>query len=86
MSLQKVLEDWSDYESRKSGCGNVVQEFNCGEEWEVHYLVDRIKKIYPAHAGSHIQRAIFTCCKQRPVSHQRNAFVKSVLNTLGIFV
>ena len=86
MSLQKVLEDWSDYESRKFRTGSGINEFNCGENWEVHYLVDKIKKVYPAHAGLHIQRAIFTCCKQRPISHQRNVFVKSVLNTLGIFV
>ena len=86
MSLQKVLEDWSDYENRKLSAGLGVHEFNCGEIWEVHYLVDRIKRVYPGHPGLHIQKAIFTCCQKRPVSHQRNVFVKTVLNTLGIFV
>jgi hypothetical protein len=86
MSLQKVLEDWNDYERRKSRAEPDTSYFACSESWEVSYLVDKIKKIYPLRSGEEIHKAILQCCKEEPVPHSRRIFVKAVLNTLGLFV
>ena len=86
MSLQKVLEDWSDYERRKSGNRSEIQEFNCTEPWEVNYLIDKIKKVFPWQAGIDIHKAILQHCMEDPIPHPRRLFVKAVLNSLGLFV
>jgi len=86
MSLQKVLEDWNDYESRKSREEPDTSYFACSETWEVNYLVDKIKKIFPIRSGEEIHKSILQCCKEGSAPHSRKVFVKAVLNTLGLFV
>ena len=83
MSLNKVLEDWSDYDDRKQ-----KQEdshfFSCTEKWEVEYLVDKIHEAFGYLDRLAIRDAITHFCNRSNAPHPRKIFVTSVLMRLGV--
>lgn len=83
MSLQKILEDWSEYDD-KSKKHHDAKFFACTEDWEVEYLIDKIKKQFPLKTRDDIRAAITVCCKKMSPPHPREAFVKCVTDRLGI--
>ncbi len=86
MSLEKILENWSDYDKRKIKSKPGSKDFACTEPWEVNYLVDRVKKVYTNIPGDNIHKAILWCCKELHTPQPREPFIKCVLNKLGIFI
>jgi len=76
---QRILnEDWEDYDNRKIRDSRDSRYFSCEEQWEVDYLVKKIKK----HKGSteqEIKNAIASCCKTIAAPRPRKTFVECVM-------
>lgn len=83
MSLQKILENWSDYDNKKKKHLD-AKDFACTEAWEVDYLVGRIREHYPRKTSQEIRNAIKSCCESQKPPRPREAFVKCVLGKLGL--
>lgn len=79
---QRILnEDWSDYDNKKKK-GVDSRFFSCEENWEVDYLVDKIRKHEPYKTRDAILSAIRSCCKDIPAPRPRDKFVRCVMNKL----
>jgi hypothetical protein len=79
---QRVLnEDWSDYDNKKK---KYVDRFffSCEEDWEVDYLVAKIRKVYPLKSEVSIRAAVLSCCKEIPGNKPRDKFVQCVMSKL----
>lgn len=82
MSVHKVLnEEWSEYDDPKKKHTD-ANFFACTEDWEVRYLVDKIKKHNPEFSHDQIRAAIADCCKTLKPPHPRKAFVECVMSRL----
>jgi hypothetical protein len=84
MSLQRVLENWSDYDNRMIRDGRDGRFFSCNEEWEVAYLREKISREYPTLTTAKILEAIRSCCEVVPAPRPRRNFVECVLRRLGL--
>ena len=79
---QRILnEDWSDYDNRKKVYVDRFF-FSCEEDWEVDYLVRKIKKVLPLKSDEDIRNAIISCCKMVPAPRPRQRFVECVMGRL----
>lgn len=78
----KILkDDWSYYDNKKKiGIDRLF--FACQESWEVDYLVNKIKRIYPTKSELLIRSAISSCCKEIPAPRPRENFVRCVMSKL----
>ena len=86
MSVHKVLqEDWSEYDDKKKKHAD-ARDFACTEEWEVDYLVKKIKKHFSQFSDEQIRKAIKECCASTKPPHPRNTFVECVVNRLNATV
>lgn len=83
MSLNVVLENWSDYDNRKMRYTD-SKFFACTESWEVDYLIDKITKTYSGKSRQIVKQAIENCCSQLGPPHPREQFVQCVLKRLGL--
>jgi hypothetical protein len=83
MSLNKVLEEWSDYDDRKQKKED-SNFFSCSEKWEVEYLVDKIHDAFGYLDRLAIRDAITHFCNRSNAPHPRKIFVTSVLMRLGV--
>jgi len=82
MSLIKVLENWSDYDNRKKKKED-ARYFSCSENWEVEYLINKIRRVFPQLTTIVIKEAIQHCCVAVTAPRQRQVFVECVLRRLG---
>lgn len=79
---EKILNDsWADYDNRKKKREDRLY-FSCEEEWEVDYLVLKIKKIYPSKSEFAIRAAIASCCMIVKPPRPRDTFVRCVMGKL----
>lgn len=83
MTIDKVLEDWKDYDDKKKKVGD-ARYFACTETWEVDYLAKKIKKAYIWLSEEKIKNAIQTCCRTVAAPHPRKTFVQCVLAKLDV--
>jgi len=83
MAIEKVLEDWSEYDNKKKKYTD-ASFFACTETWEVDYLIGKIKKAFPRFSSEEIKKAIEKCCKTVGAPHPRKPFVQCVLGNLGV--
>jgi len=80
---QKVLnEDWSDYDNRKIRDKRDGKDFACRESWEIDYLVNKIRRVYPQYNEAAIRNAIGSCCRMIGAPHPRVKFVECVMTRL----
>lgn len=84
MSVNTLLEDWSDYEKRKKKEGKDVTHFSASEEWEVDFLVSKIFWKYPFFTEEQIRCAIAVCAKNAGDPVQRTELVGNVARRLGV--
>ena len=83
MSVFKILnENWDDYDNKKIMDRRDSAFFACTEEWEVNYLVDKIRKHFPSHSKETIRIAIKSCCNTISSPHPRPKFVECVVSKL----
>jgi hypothetical protein len=80
MPHRVLNEDWSDYDNKKKK-GVDARDFSCEEDWEVDYLVAKIKK-HLSKTEVEIRDAIAQCCKSIKPPRPRQEFVKCVFNRL----
>lgn len=83
MSLELLLENWSDYDNKKIRGKEDTSFFSCDESWEVAYLKNKIKEVYPDLDVAEILIAIIQCCEQVKAPRPRKEFVRCVLRKLG---
>jgi hypothetical protein len=80
----RIFEDWEDYDNRKIRDGRDRSKFSCDEEWEVGYLIRKIRMDYPSRSEEDIRTAIRACCREVGAPRPRKEFVKCVLERLGL--
>lgn len=79
---QHILnEDWSDYDNKKKK-GIDSRFFSCEENWEVDYLLGKIRKYYPGYSETQVRQAIAACCRTVPPPRGRETFVRCVMQRL----
>lgn len=84
MTAENVINaDWSDYNLRKTEEGRNVNDFSCKTEWEVEYLKEKIKSIFPNYTDESILMAIRKCCHLLKSPHNRTEFIIEVLNLIN---
>lgn len=82
MNMNVLNEDWSDYDDRKKKRED-ARYFSCEEDWEVDYLVKKLKKYYPNKTDSEIRIAIYSCCETVRAPRPRKEFVECVTGRLN---
>lgn len=75
--------DWVDYDKRKSRENKSNANFSCEAEWEVNYLVSKIRKVYPHFREQNIIKIIHECCQSMPAPRLRTEFVHRVMKNLN---
>ena len=75
-------ENWSDYDNRKIRDRRDAKDFACTEDWEINYLIVKIRKVYPVYTEEAIRSAIRACCKGVSAPHPRSSFVECVMKRL----
>ena len=82
MSGIKILKDnWQDYNDRKIRENHDPEVFSCKENWEIDFLVTKIRRLYRHFSEDLIKNAINACSSandQRP----RKDFVNCVMMRL----
>jgi transcriptional regulator CtsR len=84
MTVYYILQNWKEYDVRKRGSGMDPRIFNCLENWEIDFLVERIQHIYTFISDSVIRKAIVKACEKENVTRQRENFVSAVLEYLAV--
>jgi len=79
---QRLLdENWSDYENKKRR-GTDPFFFSCEDEWEMVYLLNKVRKYFPFETDTTIRRAIESTCREIPRPRPRDKFVTTVFSKL----
>ncbi len=76
-----IKSDWSEYNSRKTRHIDRLL-FNCDEDWEIDYLVEKIKE-HGSWPEAQIREAIVLACYEELIPRPRGSFVRCVLKILG---
>lgn len=76
-----LKEDWSEYDNKKKKWEDRFF-FSCEENWEVDYLVSKIRKIYTSKTDAAIRGAISSCCNEVPAPRPRDKFVRCIMSKL----
>jgi hypothetical protein len=74
--------DWVDYDKRKARENKSNTIFSCETEWEVNYLVSKIRKAYPAFTDKTIKQKVTESCQSMTIPRLRNEFVHQVMKKL----
>jgi len=82
MSVDSVLNNWSDYDEKKIKNGLDPDFFSHDESWEIHYLRSKIRNVYPQVDDLKIFEAIEACSLKK--NELRKSFVDNVLTKLGL--
>jgi hypothetical protein len=83
MPTKVLAEDWSDYDKKKITGRADSKDFACTEQWEMDFLVSKIRKAYPQYSEQKIKDAIASCCKTLSAPHPRRQFVECVMSKLS---
>lgn len=85
MSLKQVMEDWSEYDAYKEQAGRAPQQFLTEDEWEVSFLINKIRASYPAAGDEQVlQGAVAACGRMISMPRQRLLLVQCVLKRLDL--
>lgn len=83
MSGIRILkENWQDYNERKIMENQDPEVFSCMENWEVDFLVSKIRKAYRHFSEDLIKNAIRACCSNVTDARPRKDFVNCVMMRL----
>lgn len=83
MSHAVLNEDWSAYDNRKIRDNRDSSKFSCVEQWELNYLITKLRKYFPFKTDSVIRGAISACCTQVKAPRPREIFVECIVQRLG---
>ena len=62
MSIDKIMEDWSDYDSKKILTNSDVNAFSCDQPWEIDVLIRKVRIVFPHVNSPIIDLVINNCC------------------------
>jgi hypothetical protein len=83
MSGIRILnENWQDYNKRKIRENHDPEVFSCKENWEVEFLVSKIRGVYRHFSEDLIKNAITACCRNVTDARPRKDFVNCVMMRL----
>ena len=82
MAHPLLTEDWSVYDNRKIRDNRDRSKFSCDEQWEVDYLINKLRKHFPFKTDSALRSAISACCSEVKAPRPRETFVACVLKRL----
>ena len=79
----KNFEDinWEVYDLRKMAEDSDRQYFSF-KDWEVDFVIEKVKELHPKYTEVNILRAILTCCKRSASPHEKREFVKQIISVL----
>lgn len=81
-AMERINEiNWEVFDLRKLAEDGDRQYFSF-KDWEVDFLLQKIKELYPEYTEVNILRAILTLCKQTSAPHEKKAFVKQIISVL----
>ncbi|MEN9998642.1 MAG: hypothetical protein RI922_1632 [Bacteroidota bacterium] len=72
---------WKEFDRKKQIEGGDVRYFSFNE-WEIDFLVEKIRETNPEYSEIRILRAILSCCETIPAPHPKNEFYEYVLQKL----
>lgn len=76
-----LKDDWKDYDKHKTRDNRDRSKFLC-EQWEIRYLVSKIKTLYPQFSETDVTNAISECCRTVLAPRHRTDFVDCVMKRL----
>ncbi|PTB96224.1 hypothetical protein C9994_08365 [Marivirga lumbricoides] len=83
MDLNSILSGWQEYDDRKKK-GVDARFFSCSEDWEVEYLIQKIRKANPQLSEGEVYSAIRECCRTIEAPRPRKEFVACVIAKLKL--
>lgn len=82
LPMERINEiNWEVFDLRKLAEDGDRQYFSF-KDWEVDFLLLKIKELYPEYTEVNILRAILTMCKQTSAPHEKKAFLKQIISVL----
>lgn len=84
MTVFYVLQNWKEYDQRKTVSGSDPRFFNCLDSWEIEFLIKKIQHIYTFIPDNMIKKAITKACAEDTLRKDREKFVSAVLEHLAI--
>lgn len=82
LPMERINEiNWEVFDLRKLAEDGDRQYFSF-KDWEVDFLLQKIKELYPEYTEVNILRAILTMCKQTSAPHEKKAFLKQIISVL----
>jgi len=81
MAYEELLEGWEAYDNLKKKGGDSLY-FYCNEDWEIGYMVNKIKTHYPDLDKTKILIAVKWCCKEIDSPRSREDFIPFVTDKL----
>lgn len=84
MPLQHVLSNWEDYDDYKAINGSNPRYFTYTDQWEVDYLIGKLKGDQNILTREEITKAIAFCGNLFRTPPPRRLFVQCVLLQLGL--
>lgn len=82
MKLEDILLDWEDYDNRKKKTQD-ANFFSCSEDWEIEYLIQKIRKLDPRIREGKIITAIGECCGSVDTPRPRKEFLACIVSNLN---
>lgn len=80
--MEKIDDiNWEVYDLRKLAEDSDRQYFSF-KDWEVDFVIEKVRDIHPEYSEVSILRAILTCCKHSTSPHEKRAFVKQIISVL----
>ena len=84
MTVTTLTRNWNDYDRQKTAQQKDAARFDYTAEWEVAYLVKKIKATYSFIPESLIRAAIQQCGLRQTGPCSRTSFTEDVLRRLSI--
>lgn len=84
MTVTTLTRNWNDYDRQKTAQQKDADRFDFNAEWEVAYLVKKIKSTYSFIPESLIREAIQQCGLRQTGPCSRASFAEDVLRRLSI--
>ena len=80
MAHPLLTEDWSVYDNRKIRDNRDRSKFSCDEQWEVDYLINKLRKHFPFKTDSALRVLLalvaVTSKHHGPEKHLLHVFLK----------
>lgn len=77
-----LLDDWSEYDNLKLRNNKEVYYVDFNNDWEVEYIIEKIKKFHPNTGNGQILDAITACYLKLSNSIQRKTCLEYIIQII----